>query len=115
MPYIVEWRRADIEKWMNSETPLPERQPAEERPYSLSPQYRDLYNSAITYLRGTFAEPPGLRGPATGPPLGVNAELNCRFFADGDVPRLMDSLFLAPDTIADCAGKLRGASAGRFS
>lgn len=61
LPHIVQRRRADIEKWMNSETPFPERQSAEERPYSLSPQYRDLYNSVITYLRGTFAEPSGLR------------------------------------------------------
>jgi hypothetical protein len=34
----------------------------------------------------------------------VNAELNCHFFADADVPRLTNSLFLAPDTIAGCAG-----------
>lgn len=61
LPHIVQRRRADIEKWMNSETPFPERLPAEERPYSLSPQYRDLYNNVITYLRGTFAEPSGLR------------------------------------------------------
>jgi hypothetical protein len=59
--HIVQRRRADIEKWMDSETPFPERQPAEERPYSLSTEYRDLYNSVITYLRGTFAEPSGLR------------------------------------------------------
>jgi len=61
LPHIVQRRRADIEKWMNSETPFPERQAAEERPYSLSPQYRDLYNSVITYLRGTFAQQSGLR------------------------------------------------------
>src|SRR6266849_9560730 len=34
----------------------------------------------------------------------VNAELNCHFFADADVPRLTNSLFLAPDTIAGCVG-----------
>jgi superfamily II DNA or RNA helicase len=61
LPHIVQRRRADIEKWMNSETPFPERQPAEERPYSLSPQYKDLYDSVITYLRGAFAEPSALR------------------------------------------------------
>jgi transcriptional regulator with XRE-family HTH domain len=37
-------------------------------------------------------------------PLSVNAELNCHFFADADVPRLTNSLFLAPDTIAGCVG-----------
>src|SRR5713226_1835650 len=36
--------------------------------------------------------------------LAVNAELNCHFFADADVPRLTNSLFLAPDTIAGCVG-----------
>jgi hypothetical protein len=30
---------------------------------------------------------------------GVNAELNCHFFADADVPRLTNSLFLAPAVI----------------
>ena len=30
--------------------------------------------------------------------IGVNAELTCHFFADADVPRLTNSLFLAPDT-----------------
>jgi hypothetical protein len=59
--HIVQRRRADIEKWMDSETPFPERQPAEERPYSLSTEYRDLYNSVITFLRGTFAEPSSSR------------------------------------------------------
>jgi hypothetical protein len=35
----------------------------------------------------------------------VNAKLNCHFFADADVPRLTNSFFLAPDTIAGCAGE----------
>jgi superfamily II DNA or RNA helicase len=61
LPHVVQRRRADIERWMNSETPFPERQPPEERPYSLSPQYKDLHDSVIKYLRGTFAEPSGLR------------------------------------------------------
>jgi superfamily II DNA or RNA helicase len=61
LPHVVQRRRADIEKWMNSDTPFPERQPAEERPYSLSPQYKDLYDSVIKYLRGAFAEPSELR------------------------------------------------------
>src|SRR5216683_4871528 len=41
-------------------------------------------------------------GDSTG--AAVNAELNCHFFADADVPRLTNSLFLAPDTIAGCVG-----------
>jgi hypothetical protein len=45
----------------------------------------------------------------------VNAELNCHFFADADVLRLTNSLFLARDTIAGCAGKLRGASPDDFA
>jgi hypothetical protein len=36
-------------------------------------------------------------GPNSGPPWpGVNAELSCHFFADADVPRLTNSLFIAP-------------------
>jgi len=37
------------------------------------------------------------------PLLAVDAKLNCRFFADEDVPRLTNPLFLAPATIAVCA------------
>jgi hypothetical protein len=39
----------------------------------------------------------------------VNAELNCHFFADADVPRLTNSLFLAPGTLLVVPGKLRSA------
>ena len=61
LPHLVQRRRADVEKWMGADTPFPEREPPEERPYALSPQYRDLFTSVIAYLRGTFAEPSGLR------------------------------------------------------
>jgi hypothetical protein len=38
---------------------------------------------------------------------GVNAELNCHFFGDADVPRLTNSLFLAPRTIAGYSGETK--------
>jgi hypothetical protein len=44
--------------------------------------------------------------------IAVNAELNCHFFADADVPRLTNSLFLAPDTLLIVPGKLRSAFPG---
>jgi hypothetical protein len=37
----------------------------------------------------------------------VNAELNCHFFGDADVPRLTNSLFLAPRTIAGYSGETK--------
>jgi len=46
---------------LGSDTPFPERENTQERPYSLSPQYRDLFGSVISYLRGAFGERTGLR------------------------------------------------------
>ena len=71
LPHLVQRRRADVEKWMGADTPFPEREPPEERPYSLSPQYKDLFTSVIAYLRGTFAEPSSAPGsPTEGQTLG---------------------------------------------
>jgi superfamily II DNA or RNA helicase len=61
LPHVVQRRRADVEKWMGSDTPFPQREPAEERPYSLSSQYKELFTSVISYLRSSFADHSGLR------------------------------------------------------
>jgi hypothetical protein len=46
------------------------------------------------------------------PLAAVKAELSCHFFADADVPRLTNSLFLAPGTLLVVLGKLRSAFPG---
>ncbi len=60
-PHIVQRRRADIEKWMDSDTPFPQRERADDAPYSLSTEYKDLFTGVLAHLRGRFAEPSGLR------------------------------------------------------
>lgn len=59
LPYIVQRRRADVEKWLGAETPFPERKP-QERTYTLSLAYRRLFESVLTYCRETV-DLPGLR------------------------------------------------------
>ena len=57
----------------------------------------------------TFAHQSGAltRDEADGHRARVNAELNCHFFGDADVPRLTNSLFLAPRTIAGYSGETK--------
>jgi len=48
--HLVQRRRTDLERWLGTETPFPERL-AEERSYPLSGAYRDLYHSVLSYCR----------------------------------------------------------------
>jgi superfamily II DNA or RNA helicase len=60
LPHIVQRRRADVEKWMGSDTPFPKRDPIDQ-PYSLSKAYKDLFSDVLKYCRGTLEEASGLR------------------------------------------------------
>ena len=48
--HLVQRRRADIRHWMGTETPFPDREEAEES-YSLSPEYRRLFDRVLRYAR----------------------------------------------------------------
>jgi len=50
LPYIVQRRRRDVEKWLGSDTPFPERD-AIEQPYKLSNTYRALFEDVLEYCR----------------------------------------------------------------
>lgn len=48
--HLVQRRRADIRHWMGAETPFPDREEAEEH-YTLSPEYRRLFDRVLRYAR----------------------------------------------------------------
>ena len=48
--HLVQRRRADIRHWMGAQTPFPEREEAEEH-YTLSPEYRRLFEKVLHYAR----------------------------------------------------------------
>lgn len=50
VPYVVQRRRKDLEKWLGTDTPFPERI-SEERSYNLSPQYMKLFEDVLAYCR----------------------------------------------------------------
>jgi hypothetical protein len=50
LPHIIQRRRRDVEKWLGSETPFPERLPSEER-YELGSEYRKLFEEVLEYCR----------------------------------------------------------------
>ena len=52
LPHVIQRRRRDVEKWLGSETPFPERVPSEER-YELGSDYRKLFEDVLDYCRET--------------------------------------------------------------
>jgi len=58
--HLVQRRRTDLERWLGTETPFPERV-AEERSYPLSDAYRDLYLSVLEYCRESIDAAGGLQ------------------------------------------------------
>lgn len=62
LPYVVQRRRKDIERWLGTETPFPERR-AEERSYALSESYNALFQDVLVYCRETVRTGAGLRAP----------------------------------------------------
>ena len=53
--HFVQRRRADVSKWMDKETPFPERESLESA-YQLSPEYRELFEQVYNLARGLIKE-----------------------------------------------------------
>jgi superfamily II DNA or RNA helicase len=49
--HLVQRRRADIRSYLDESTPFPEDRLTTERPYTLSPAYRDLFADVLAYAR----------------------------------------------------------------
>jgi superfamily II DNA or RNA helicase len=55
---FVQRRRADIEHYLDADTPFPEREEKEDS-YKLDPDYRALFDRAVTYAKGLVREREG--------------------------------------------------------
>ncbi len=60
VPYLVQRRRRDVEKWLGAETPFPERK-AEEVRYELLRSYQSLFADVLDYCRDSLEDTGGLR------------------------------------------------------
>src|ERR1022692_3721010 len=56
---FVQRRRADIRSYLGEDTPFPEDRLSQERPYLLSPAYRDLFADVLAYAREKVRDPEG--------------------------------------------------------
>jgi hypothetical protein len=62
LPHVIQRRRQDVEKWLGSETPFPERK-SEERRYELAGDYLKLFNDVLDHCRETVEAGRQLRAP----------------------------------------------------
>jgi superfamily II DNA or RNA helicase len=62
VPCLVQRRRRDVENWLGSETPFPDRK-AEEARYELSRAYQSLLADVLDYCRESLEDARGLRAP----------------------------------------------------
>src|SRR6266481_2290906 len=62
LPHVIQRRRQDVEKWLGSKTPFPERK-SEERRYELAGDYLKLFNDVLDYCRETVEAGRELRAP----------------------------------------------------
>ncbi|MFC1533651.1 helicase-related protein [Thermodesulfobacteriota bacterium] len=112
--YYVQRRRADVEKWMNEETPFPNRD-AGEFPYELSDKYSVFYDDILEFALGltrTSDEHEGrkrfrywsalalLRGVMSSPTAGVEMIRN-RIKKSSDVEESEDTLDTDANPIMD--------------
>ena len=56
--HLVQRKRADIEHYLNSDTPFPQRKEAEQS-YSLSPEYRAFFKKVLAFVRETVQDETG--------------------------------------------------------
>jgi hypothetical protein len=96
VPYLVQRRRRDVEKWLGSETPFPERK-SEEARYELSRAYQSLFADVLEYCRDSLEDGRGLRA----------AKQRVRHWAAIAILRsLLSSPEAAAMVLANRAGKL---------
>jgi len=60
VPYIVQRRRKDLERWLGDDTPFPQRI-SEECSYNLSTEYMRLFNDVLDYCRESVSISSGMR------------------------------------------------------
>ena len=60
VPYLVQRRRSDLTNWLGEDTPFPERD-NQERPYSMSAEYRALYDRILEFCRRIVSTSAGNR------------------------------------------------------
>jgi len=109
--HFIQRKRADVEKWMDEDTPFPVRDPFE-WPYDLSREYADFFNDIIAFARKLVVpDPTGkrkkrvqywtalalLRGVMSSPEAGVKM-LNTR------LDRLAEAVPDSDATVAEDAG-----------
>jgi len=63
--HVVQRRRANIERYAESATTFPERDPRDET-YKLTPAYQDLFGEALQYARTRIDDPTAGQGEAVG-------------------------------------------------
>lgn len=54
--YLIQRQRADIREYLNEDTPFPVRERGEES-YRLTPEYRDLFDKVLAYVREQVSDP----------------------------------------------------------
>jgi superfamily II DNA or RNA helicase len=57
--YFVQRRRADIRSYLDQSTPFPEDRLTRERSYTLSREYKELFEDVLRYARETVRDPAG--------------------------------------------------------
>lgn len=60
LPHIVQRRRRELENWLGTDTPFPQRE-SNETKYSLAGPYLSLFNDVLTYCRESVASGRGLK------------------------------------------------------
>jgi hypothetical protein len=104
--HFVQRRRGDIRRYMAADTPFPERE-TDEATYSLSPEYRRLFDRVLRYAREVVTDPAGgrhrqrvrwwsalalLRSLASSPAAAAATLRKRSEAADGETPEQTDEM-----------------------